>query len=422
MKHRGEALAPAAVVLNMHYTGLALARALRSMGLRVIGLSSDPGLLGNVSNCIEFRSFPDSERSPQQCSGFLCDLARELGQRPLLLPTRDHDIHMIRANRQALEQTFLLPMPDDQVLGRILDKQALYALAQPLGVPCPRSFWIRGLQQLQAVVSEIPMPCIAKPVSASDWRKPGIWEAVGRRKAVIFTDRGDLLSFYAVIHEFEPALCVQEFIAGDDTELAIFGAYFNARTGAAQAFTARKLMQLPPLAGTGIAVQSWAVPQIVEPSIRLLDRLGYVGPAEIEYKLDPRCGQYKLIEINTRFWDQHALGAACGVDLARAMVDDLLLGRPQTRQADGTSATWIAEDGFVVALATDAETRSRLASMRAAARHGRKVFAIASWRDPRPALRAAAALLARFAGGALLALRRRLPSILKRHDPAARST
>lgn len=399
---------PAAVVLNMHYTGLALSRALHSMGVRVIGLSSDPTLPGNVSNTIEFRPCPDSERAPQQCVAFLRELALELGQRPLLLPTRDHDVHMIRRNRDALEERYLLSMPANEVLDRVLDKQALYSIAERIGLPTPRSFWFEGPADMRRALDALPFPCIAKPVSASDWRKPGIWDAVGRRKAVVFDDREELEAFYASICKFEPALCVQEFIPGGDNELAIFGAYFNARSGAAVTYTARKLLQLPPLAGTGIAVRSCSLPLIVEPSIRLLQQLAYVGPAEIEYKFDNRSGQYKLIEINTRFWDQHALGAACGADLARALVDDVVLGRPARREADGKEVTWIAEDGLLVSLVESAANRAAEQTPVRSVWRGRKVFALWSWKDPRPALRVFVALLGRFARGAVRALRRRV--------------
>lgn len=401
-------LLPPAVVLNMHYTGLALSRALRAIGMRVIGLSSDPTLPGNVSNTIEFRLCPDSERAPQQCVEFLLELAFELGERPLLLPTRDHDVNMIRWNRDALEKNFTLTLPANDVLDRILDKRALYGIAERVGIACPRSFWIDGPADMRRALDEVPIPCIAKPISASDWRRAGIWEAVGRRKAVVFDDRRELESFYASICDFESALCVQEFIPGDDTELVIFGTYFNACTGSAVSYTARKLLQLPPQAGTGIVVQSCALPQIVESSMRLLQDIKYVGPAEIEYKLDRRSGQYKLIEINTRFWDQHALGAACGADLARALIDDVVLGRPQRREADGRTATWIAEDGLLVSLIESARKRTRPRTPGRGVWRGSRVLALWSWKDPRPALRVAGGLLRRLATGGARALRRRM--------------
>jgi predicted ATP-grasp superfamily ATP-dependent carboligase len=402
-----EALPPA-VVLNMHYTGLALSRALHSMGLRVFGLSSDPALVGNVSNTIEFRLCPDTEQSPEECIEYLRALATELGQRPLLLATRDHDVHMIRTYRSALEESFILAMPDNDVLGRILDKRVLYSIAERIGVPCPRSFWIRDPAEMQRALTEIPIPCIAKPVSASDWRKPAIWEAVGRRKAVIFHDRQELENFYSSIYHIEPALCIQEYVPGDDTELVIVGAYVNAHSGARAVYTARKLLQLPPLAGTGVAVRSCAVPEIVEPSLRLLDHLQYVGPAEIEYKRDRESGQFKLIEINTRFWDQHALGAACGVDLVKALIEDVVFGQPRKRAADGSTVTWISEDGFLVSFLGSVTDRAQKGKAHRAAWRGRKVYAIWSWKDPRPALRVAAALIRRFAAGGLRAVRRRM--------------
>jgi predicted ATP-grasp superfamily ATP-dependent carboligase len=384
---------PVAVVLNMHYTGLALARALHGHGFQVYGLSSDPTLFGNASRTIEYHPCPDTEREPAQCRNYLRDFAQRLGRRALLLPTRDHDLNFIRACRAELEEYYDLSLAPNDVLDRILDKEKLFALARSLNVPCPQSFWIHAPHEFRAVPASVAFPCVIKPVSASQWRKPGIWEAVGMRKAVIAETAAELERFYDAIAPLDSLMCVQEFIPGDDTELAILGAYVNARSGAQVWYTARKLLQYPAFAGTGIAVRSAAVPQIVEPSLKLLAAVGYSGPAEVEFKYDRRTGDFKLIEINTRFWDQHALGAACGADLVGALVDDLLHGRARRSGGDGASVTWIAEDGLVTSWLGNRRRREQAPARYREAWRGRKTLAVWSWKDPWPGLRLAGRML-----------------------------
>jgi len=392
----------------MHYTGLALARALRAQGLSVYGLSSDPKLFGNVSRAIEFTLSPDTEREPEQCREFLLDFSRKLGRRALLFPTRDHDLHFIRTHRAQLEEHYELPLAHNAVLDRVLDKEQLFALARELGVPCPHTLYVRRIDELQGALNSVSFPCVVKPVSASQWRKPGIWEAVGMRKAVIIETRAELETFYERVAAHDPLVCLQDYIPGDDSALAILGAYFDSDTGSRAWYTARKLLQYPAFAGTGVAVRSCAVPEIVAPSMQLLDALNYSGPAEIEFKYDPRHGDFKLIEINTRFWDQHALGAACGVDLVAALIEDRAHNRQVHLAADGSTVTWIAEDGFLMSWFGNLRQRlQRPGSFREAWR-GKKVLAVWSASDPLPALRLLATLLAQGFAMAVAAARRRM--------------
>lgn len=56
------------------------------------------------------------------------------------------------------------------------------------------------------------------------------------------------------------------------------------------------------------------LPVLEERSERLLATLEYYGLAEVEYKQDPRDGEYKLLDFNARAWGYHSLGAEAGVD------------------------------------------------------------------------------------------------------------
>ena len=44
------------------------------------------------------------------------------------------------------------------------------------------------------------------------------------------------------------------------------------------------------------------------------EQIDYYGLVEVEYKLDPRDGQYKLLDVNARTWGYHSLGVRAGVD------------------------------------------------------------------------------------------------------------
>jgi predicted ATP-grasp superfamily ATP-dependent carboligase len=60
--------------------------------------------------------------------------------------------------------------------------------------------------------------------------------------------------------------------------------------------------------------ESVAAPILVDFGVRLLKAMGWFGVAMVEFKVDPRDGVPKLMEVNPKFWGSIALPIAAGVD------------------------------------------------------------------------------------------------------------
>lgn len=71
----------------------------------------------------------------------------------------------------------------------------------------------------------------------------------------------------------------------------------------------RKILQHPPKTGNGDVVEIYnkAPHVLIEQTDRILNALKYTGAFEMEFVLDANSGEYKLIELNPRFWMQHGL-------------------------------------------------------------------------------------------------------------------
>ncbi len=79
--------------------------------------------------------------------------------------------------------------------------------------------------------------------------------------------------------------------------------------------TARRARQHPREFGRAATyVETVEAPEIELYSERFLKAINYHGVVEIEYKRDPRSGQYKLLDVNARTWGFHSIGSASGVD------------------------------------------------------------------------------------------------------------
>jgi predicted ATP-grasp superfamily ATP-dependent carboligase len=61
-------------------------------------------------------------------------------------------------------------------------------------------------------------------------------------------------------------------------------------------------------------VESVEEPKVTRSAERLLTALRFTGLLEIEFKQDPRSGEFKLLDVNPRVWGWHTLARRAGVD------------------------------------------------------------------------------------------------------------
>jgi predicted ATP-grasp superfamily ATP-dependent carboligase len=379
-------LAPTAVVMNMYYTGLGIARSLGEHGIPVIGLTSQRGVYGNFTRYAKTVLCPDSRNQPEQLLAYLLEMGKKMGSRSVIFPTRDDDVLFLDRFRRELDPFFIPMAPESSALRGCLDKWETYLCAQRAGVATPRCWLIEAEQDLLRVLPELTYPCVLKPVVAHDWRKGGNWDIVGQRKAVGILSRDELLSEYTAIARANQRVLLQEMIPGGDDGLAIAACYLDRESNWVAGFNTQKLLQVPEGFGTGCIVQAAERPELFEPALRLLRDLHFTGIAEVEFKWSAAKSEYQLIEINPRPWDQHRLGKSCGTDLVYlAYCDYAGLARPPVSR-HFSADKWIAEDTFVEAalrllLKRDAKLRTLFRLAR-----GKRIYAIWSARDPLPLL------------------------------------
>ena len=73
-----------------------------------------------------------------------------------------------------------------------------------------------------------------------------------------------------------------------------------------------------------VGVETIDAPEIEHLSERFLKAIKYHGIVEIEFKRDPRSGEYKLLDVNARPWGFHAIGPAAGIDFPYLAYADLM--------------------------------------------------------------------------------------------------
>jgi len=131
--------------------------------------------------------------------------------------------------------------------------------------------------------------------------------------------------FDAAARNINPSeILIQEIIPGDGNCQFSYCAFF--RDGSVHsALVAKHLRQHPREFGRAASyVESADLQEIEELSQRFLRALNFYGLVEVEFKRDPRDGQYKLLDVNVRAWGFHGLGQVAGVDFPYLLFADQL--------------------------------------------------------------------------------------------------
>ena len=376
---------PPAVVMNMFYTGLGIARSLGEQGIPVIGLTAQR-VYGNYTRYAKTVSCPDSKKEPEALLAFLLRQAERTGQRGVIFPTRDDDVVFLDRFRNELAPHYSLVVPPSSTIAICLDKWQTYQCAIEAGVSTPKSWLIETEGDLGRALQEATFPCVLKPLAAHHWRSGRNWEIVGCRKAIPVYSREELAAEYAVAAAADPRALLQEMIPGGDDCLFVTACYIDQDLRWAGAFNIQKLVQEPAGFGTGCVVQSVNRPELFEPTQRLLKQMNFSGIAEVEFKWDESAQRYHLIEVNPRPWDQHVLGQAVGVDVIHLAYCDHA-GLPMPAVQAGTSIwKWIADDAFVLAVLRSFKRRDGKFRVLFRAARGKRKHGIWSAKDPLPFL------------------------------------
>ncbi len=298
---------PAAIVCNAHITGLAVARTLGWRGVPVIGLDREPDGVALASNALVAAAVCSDPITMEE--EFIADLVAigECLDRPAVLyGCMDEWVLAISAHREELEQYFVLPFAEDAVIRRILDKSELYAEAARASIPFPRTVDTREAGPEQAL-AEVGLPCILKPAA-----KRPFYDEFGENlfrveSAEEFRQRVEQGERYGMLaQEILPATANDYFTVG--AALAPDGRVLATYVG-------QRLEIYPAGFGTTCLAQGVEQPELEAHAVAILQRLGYHGIAEVEFLRDPRDGEFKLLDLNTRPWKWIGLPIAAGVDL-----------------------------------------------------------------------------------------------------------
>jgi D-aspartate ligase len=310
-----------ALVIGGDHPGLGIVRSLGQRGIPVYVVDDQLSVSyfsHYKSRFVQVKDLRDERKTVEA----VLEVGRRFSLRNwVLFPTRDETVVAFSRHRAELSEFFRVPTPDWDTVKWAWNKKNTYDLARKLDIPRPQTFNPQNEDEIEALRSQLPLaikPAVKEnffyATGAKAWRAQTMDELRrSYRKAARLISPQEIL--------------IQQIIPGDGSHQVSYCAFFC--NGQAQgSLVARRARQHPREFGRAATyVESIELPIIEELSQRFLKAIDYYGLVEVEFKLDPRDGEYKLLDVNARSWGFHSLGSAAGVDFSYMLYADQV-GKP----------------------------------------------------------------------------------------------
>jgi D-aspartate ligase len=234
----------------------------------------------------------------------------------VVYPTRDETVAALARYRSRLAEFFRVPTPPWETVQWVWDKRNTYRLASELGIPTPRTWYLHDVGELEQITADPPFAI-----------KPAIKEHfiyATKAKAWRANNRAELRELFqrAAKHVGPGEVMIQELIPGDGRQQFAYCAFYKEGQAVGSMVVRRNRQHPPEFGRASTYVETVDMPLLETLSKRFLRAINYYGLVELEYKLDARDGQYKLLDVNGRTWGYHTLGAAAGVDFTHLLFAD----------------------------------------------------------------------------------------------------
>jgi len=286
---------------------LAAVRALGREGIKVtVGESTRLATAAFSKYCHRAVVYPSPRQRPSDFANFLF---RELSCRSyqMLLPMEDETLDLLSKYRSELYDLTYLPIVSFEKLQLARRKDKILRLAQNLGIPIPKTWFIGSISQLNELKHNLPYPVVIKPQISSG--------ALG----ISYPKNPDeLMEQYLSVHQRFPYPFIQERIPREGPG---YGASFllNEKGEVKASFVHKRLREYPVTGGASTLRESVRHDDIRDMARALLNALDWYGVAMVEFKVDLRDGIPKLMEVNPRFWGSLSLAIEAGVNFPYLM-------------------------------------------------------------------------------------------------------
>lgn len=366
--------------------------------------------------CEKKHQVPSPTRYPDAFVDKLIDIGRQLqAYKPVLFYSGDTDLIAISNRREELLPYFRFNMASRELIDQLTDKVKFTELADELNLQTPKTVIYNPGSGRSFSPSAIKYPCIIKPAVRGAWFGSQAIRKLNKPYKALHLESADALrKLLPLLDKSADAFLIQELVVGGEENIVSYHSYVDHAGTMRGEFTGRKIRTFPVYYGASSAVLVDDNDDVKRFGRDVIGRLGLRGVSKVDFKIDDRTGEMKLLEINPRFSLWNHPGARAGVNLELLAYRDMVGATDIQPPRVVRQVKWLDFEldalSVLEAHPKDALTLSSWTSWIKTLR-GPKVYTQWSWNDPVPFLRHGLKRTLRILGSAL---RRTLRQGLKR--------
>lgn len=334
-----------AFVLGLYIPGIDALKCLRKFGIVCKGydcIETVPGLnlRGDFTHLC-----PNPKTNEKAWVDFMISLGKFEEVKPVLLITSDTYLEALHRNSITLQKYYLFHHSFENVVERLGNKRSLVVSANQGGIPVPRTIFTDS-KEVEIILEEaksLTFPCLIRPEEGNSWtHNKGIVQLFGDKKLLKVDSFKELGISLSTVLKYDRKVFIQEIIPGPDHNLYYLVLYMDKSYKCKGYFCGQKLRITPIHFGSASYMRTVQENQLVEMSAQFLSKNKYWGPAGVEFKKDENTGDFKIVEINTRFglWD--IIGKKIGVDVFQLAYLDLTDQPTKLQHPEIKSIYWVS--------------------------------------------------------------------------------
>lgn len=301
------------IVNGLNRSGLSVASALKQAGeFKLHFVSTQRSLSGTVKRIINSHLIDSAEIINGDYSDiYFADRLIEISNRKntdVIIPIGNAAIFISKIKHR-LQKFCMVLVEDYEKLLCFHDKSQTLRIATELDIPHPTTYLPESINEVKTLASEIKYPAVLKARKGSGAH--GVWYA---------RDPSDLLDHYqratlphksgdGIVRDSTQPM-VQAYIPGELHDVTAFCIDGQMKLG----MTQQRLVTKPLSGGMGIVNVTTKNEQLLHYARKIIDKVKWNGVALIDFKIDRRDGQPKLLEVNPRFWGTTWLTIKAGLN------------------------------------------------------------------------------------------------------------
>lgn len=264
----------------------------------------------------------------------------------LLIPCSDYYAELVIRNAQALKQYVDSPILSERIYLKFKDKIAFSELCSNHGITHPKTEISLPSQIIGDSVKR-KFPLVMKPANSNSYEYLN-GESAERKKVYFCENEQELKCYSKKLLEsgYGSAVVLQEYVGSKYGSSRVVNAYCDKSGKVRLIGVGEPILEYSGdrLIGNYAAIRAVDDKRLCDIAADFLEAIRYVGFANLDVKIDSKSGEYYFLELNPRQGRSSYFIRVAGVNLMKAMYEDVVLGFPYSgRKYVKGEGLWVNE-------------------------------------------------------------------------------